>query len=457
MNHILSHFEIIGLHGYKNLRLEFTGLATIIVAENGTGKTTLLNALNNILTCNFKNLSTLNFNSIRIKFTDGDDFFVKKEELSYCEDEEIIKLAEYTRGRYSAEEILAFIIDDKVDTIEKSRFFQDVYLRSPYTRTSFDIFIEKIKADIGNNNNIPSLSLIKKIKEKLTGIEIIYLPTYRRVEKTFKINPIESDIDAKNRHRFGRLERQRYDQIAFGLSDVEKTLRYLSEQIERRSNMGYRNLSTTMLEDLLRGNTEKQNISGDLPDIDDLSRFLGRVESQTGQRNYDSRNLFEGISKQYVSGRIEKNPYLKYFLIKLQSVIESTKELESMIEKFVLICNGYLKTSSDSKHLSYDAKSLNVLVFDEFTEGNIKLDDLSSGEKQIISLMSILYLNKSEKIILIDEPELSLSLEWQKKVLPDIINSGTVRQLLAITHSPFVFDNELDKFTRDLIVEKVKL
>lgn len=49
-----------------------------------------------------------------------------------------------------------------------------------------------------------------------------------------------------------------------------------------------------------------------------------------------------------------------------------------------------------------------------------------------------------------DEPELSLSIEWQKMLLPDIIDSGKCKFLLAVTHSPFIFDNDLDLNAYDL-------
>jgi predicted ATP-binding protein involved in virulence len=75
------------------------------------------------------------------------------------------------------------------------------------------------------------------------------------------------------------------------------------------------------------------------------------------------------------------------------------------------------------------------------------LDKLSSGEKQIISIFSRLYLEDSSPVaILFDEPELSLSMEWQRKLLQDIVDSDKCIFLLAATHSPFIFDNDLDQF-----------
>ncbi|EKI3603217.1 ATP-binding protein, partial [Salmonella enterica subsp. enterica serovar Cerro] len=98
-----------------------------------------------------------------------------------------------------------------------------------------------------------------------------------------------------------------------------------------------------------------------------------------------------------------------------------------------------------------------VVVYDDFSGDRIQLNDLSSGEKQVISLMSILYLyDNNNKIILIDEPELSLSLPWQKLLLPDIDQCNTVSQVIAITHSPFIFDNELAVNATAMKVTKIK-
>ena len=49
-------------------------------------------------------------------------------------------------------------------------------------------------------------------------------------------------------------------------------------------------------------------------------------------------------------------------------------------------------------------------------------------------------------MILFDEPELSLSMLWQKQLLPDILHSNKCSFLMAVTHSPFIFDNELDQY-----------
>jgi predicted ATP-binding protein involved in virulence len=68
----------------------------------------------------------------------------------------------------------------------------------------------------------------------------------------------------------------------------------------------------------------------------------------------------------------------------------------------------------------------------------------------MISLFARLYLYPGPKIVLIDEPELSLSLDWQRQILPDVLRAPTCQQIIAITHSPFIFDNELEPFAGSL-------
>ena len=115
-----------------------------------------------------------------------------------------------------------------------------------------------------------------------------------------------------------------------------------------------------------------------------------------------------------------------------------------MIKIFRDVCNKYLV----NKEIFYDESNISIYIKSKITEEKIDLKNLSSGEKQIISIFSRIYLSSEEKrfLVLFDEPELSLSMLWQKELLPDIVNSNKCNFLLAVTHSPFIFDNELDRY-----------
>ncbi|MGB7518146.1 MAG: AAA family ATPase [Spirulinaceae cyanobacterium] len=100
------------------------------------------------------------------------------------------------------------------------------------------------------------------------------------------------------------------------------------------------------------------------------------------------------------------------------------------------------------KRVFYDESNIKIYLKSDNSTEPLPLNKLSSGEKQIISIFSKIYLSDVNErfIVLFDEPELSLSMIWQKKLLPDILDSNKCDFLLAVTHSPFIFGNELDKY-----------
>lgn len=68
------------------------------------------------------------------------------------------------------------------------------------------------------------------------------------------------------------------------------------------------------------------------------------------------------------------------------------------------------------------------------------LNTLSSGEKKILLLLALSCFY-DDMTILVDEPELSLSIVWQRSIINDMCN-GQLSNLTVATHSPYLTDNE---------------
>lgn len=116
------------------------------------------------------------------------------------------------------------------------------------------------------------------------------------------------------------------------------------------------------------------------------------------------------------------------------------------LNEFINTCNKYLIR----KYFEYDESLSAINLYDE-NEETIDLSNLSSGEKQIVSIFSKIYLSANDNlIILFDEPELSLSIEWQERILVDIVNTGKCALLFVVTHSPFIFNNMLKIYARSI-------
>ncbi len=82
-------------------------------------------------------------------------------------------------------------------------------------------------------------------------------------------------------------------------------------------------------------------------------------------------------------------------------------------------------------------------VIDTETKNPLALEQLSSGEKQVIVMYYSLIFNNENLLLLIDEPEISMHIVWQKQFMDDLIKiaeHGDFRAIVA-THSPYVIGN----------------
>jgi hypothetical protein len=140
-------------------------------------------------------------------------------------------------------------------------------------------------------------------------------------------------------------------------------------------------------------------------------------------------------------------------------VFEESKAKEQRVSTMVTLCNSYLS----GKKLFYDSNKFDLrFILTDEDGGEIQTlspDALSSGEKQIVSLFCHMLLSKPPRedtavrkyFVIIDEPELSISVDWQKKFLTNIRSVETCGGLLAVTHSPFVFlENSLRPHARSI-------
>ena len=146
----------------------------------------------------------------------------------------------------------------------------------------------------------------------------------------------------------------------------------------------------------------------------------------------------------------EHEKIIYHYFLKLLGFQQSLQENEKQITAFCDLCSEYIV----DKCFVYDSQTFSFSIMPKFAlpaDRPITLSDLSSGEKQIVSLFSHLYLSGQQNFfVLIDEPELSLSVPWQRRFLKDIRAGQFCKGLVAVTHSPFIYDNELRTYTHSL-------
>ena len=72
----------------------------------------------------------------------------------------------------------------------------------------------------------------------------------------------------------------------------------------------------------------------------------------------------------------------------------------------------------------------------------IDANNLSSGEKQLlIILLTVLLEDGQEYVLMMDEPEISMHISWQYKLIDMILQLNPNVQILLTTHSPSIFSD----------------
>ena len=143
------------------------------------------------------------------------------------------------------------------------------------------------------------------------------------------------------------------------------------------------------------------------------------------------------------------------YRMKMLNYPEKAEMIQKRIDTFFKLVNTLFKETG--KEITIDPQN-NTLVFSiRETEGKhlagnastvdhsgrkIQLDQLSSGEKQMLLILTTVFLQEEKpNVLLMDEPEISLHISWQDRLIEWIRQLNPYCQVILTTHSPNIFAN----------------
>lgn len=445
----LQYIKINGLFEKSNITLDFDKEVNIYIGENGLGKTTILNCVYYILKKKYVKLAEINFDNIIVKFSnDNKEYNISSSDvLEY-------NRRRHHRGFYSENEMLISYLEDSIGNISEEIIDRDNFemlirriahrFDAPISLVRQYVFeylkngkIERKGTKKGDYKKIDELN--QAIDDNI-GQRVIYLTTYRRIE-----NDLSNLISQNDRLSLpsDRFSDETDILIQFGMSDVDKAIKDMLKKINETSRESFNKMTGVLIKEYALGSSEKgrskEKIDEEMVKIifDRMGDEIEETEKNNIYSLVHSNNIYEA-----------KYSYLLDLIIKLIESYEKTKIFDEKIKKFSDACNKYLS----GKKFVYNQSALKLNIEEtKRKDKTIALSSLSSGEKQIVSLFSKLYLeNDKDCILIIDEPELSISMKWQKMLLPDIMRSENCKLLLTVTHSPFIFENEFDMDAKEM-------
>lgn len=445
----ITRFEIKKLHGFKDLDLRLKNNTLILVGENGAGKTTVLHLFYYLLSGQWSSMAKYQFESVTI--TIGP----KKHTLRYADitkslhgiDRRVLhRLPPHVRHKVLAllEHTEGHLVSRELELVCEQ---YDIPLH--HLLGELDLFEHE-----GRKESEPLRIALKGIQESLSA-QLLYLPTYRRIEQELSL--IFKGIDERelsNRRALlsARKRGETYvELVEFGMKDVDSAVNDARAELDKFARENLTNLTFSYLGDIV----EQQYQSVELDRIKSaepttIDNILNRIPEPvlSSKNKQHLREIINNVKTDKSQG-VHSQVICHYFT-KLMAFHQELGAREAKIVNFCKACNAYMV----DKEFLYDTTNYKFTILPrerDNPERDIKLQHLSSGEKQIVSLFSHLYLSGGKSyFVLIDEPELSLSVVWQRKFLLDIRNAEFCAGLVAVTHSPFIYENDLRQYAHGL-------
>lgn len=242
---LVKSFQLVGLHGYKNLRIDFQAQTKIVIAENGAGKTIFLSALDAFLAKNFIKLSTIQFERVECELAgQSNPLILYRSQLPTVTDDAQTGLREFANyAEATVSDIHNVLLRYDGGDIRETPIFHRVWANSPWSLEETESHIRQLKVLLGQAQSDEVNEIINILNTCLSGTDVLYLPAYRRIElsilkrksrrPSMHISRLDSRLDFED-----SFEGQSNLGINYGLANVEEKLRRLTNFIQRRSNIG---------------------------------------------------------------------------------------------------------------------------------------------------------------------------------------------------------------------------
>ena len=251
----------------------------------------------------------------------------------------------------------------------------------------------------------------------------VFFPTFRRIEGGFSIStrPDEEVVRFVGRGGIAATAAAYY--FTGDTTAIQQAMNQLSDRLSFGAHRFVASIST-----------------------DDINRLLTSKYAEISERNNRLHMDLSRFILQQVGGRASTDfgtGSAEGQALRTLEEIESraqhvTRESEALLRPFTVLSEQISRTFQHK-----GIKLAGPVTLGEAREA-IGSDLLSAGEKQMLSFLCYnAFANQS--CIFIDEPEISLHVDWQRLLFPILLKQSTGNQFIVATHSPFIYSKYADK------------
>lgn len=431
MDTFVKSVSATAIHGRFDLHQEFNDSVNILFGKNGAGKTTLLHILANILAGDYAQFVHLMFRNIEVCLSNGAK--IKIERLFQKNSREIrAYIDDLPVAEYSLVPVETSSGRTQYRLVQPRRRTDEPKPRPPLQTAYFPAFRSVIEAGTSalaryhELHYYPPSPWIDRADESVTPTEIaraLFGPFVPSISY-----PSTEQIEQR------LVEEAKQALIIIGQADQRVLSKALVE------------LFAKILEDPSPHSTNTDPPEKILAEIKMLSEKLRETPFDSGSSgNLDySSYLNELVHASSGKGTVELAAVrmLNTYRNSLQDRALVQQKAYENIHRYLTSVNDFLDNKQLTLHRNIseaDTTSSDIEVrisYEGQTTRGTKI--LSSGERQILTLLYAATHMSSQEVVLIDEPEISLHVDWQRLLLRKMSEQLGTRQIIVCTHSPII-------------------
>ena len=409
----IQRFKVTGLFGRfdHELKFRFGERIIIIIGPNGFGKTMTLRMIDNFFNKPLSRLARMPFRKMEVAFDDGSVLVAEKsspKNVPPGEETEGLELALLTRQT------------DKGDFVKEITHYehgiaQDFEETAPRIPEWLQAIRDSITVKFINTER-----LTRSSRRGSRSTQQLLSHWLSRQSESFAVVPEHSKGSAE------RTVSHYSDELAKRVQETLTEYGSLSQSLDRM-------FPSRIVTEPDRPDYSAKHLLIDLAEIEEKhSNLVQAGLIARDERPMEIPDAF-GVDQ----------PRLRVLAI----YAENAKKKLGVFDNLYKRVRAFLRIANSRflyKRVMVGANGLNVVDSDNL---QIDLEMLSSGEQhELVILYELLFRIPDNSLILIDEPELSLHVQWQEQFLEDIEEMATLSNFRVIlaTHSPEIVGERWD-------------
>jgi energy-coupling factor transporter ATP-binding protein EcfA2 len=257
----------------------------------------------------------------------------------------------------------------------------------------------------------------------------------------------DSDTDTRTSYRILQA-RSQFEHGLISEAVVEDSDARLNDAIERAHRWIIRHTQSASDSGAVQANTIYAEVVRRIANYGKAStvsstELMERKLAELAERNstYARFGLSPGFDAGEFSGAMHHasaenqlliNSLLEPYIAGIEARLNALRDVQAIVSRFIENLRGFYET----KNVIFDLKD--GFLFRSANGDRLEVSMLSSGEKQLLLLLcNALASRDAANIFIIDEPEISLNVKWQRMFVKALLDcmEGSDSQLLLATHS----------------------